>query len=47
MTPKTAALLADPHPDCHIVYPYTDERLVAGAVSLYTAGGLSKTKWLF
>jgi hypothetical protein len=42
MTTKTAALLADPHPNCHIVYPYTDPRLVAAAVSLFAAGGLSR-----
>ncbi len=42
MSPKTAALLADPHPNCHIVYPYTDGRLIAAAVSLYAAGGLSR-----
>jgi hypothetical protein len=41
MTPKTAALLADPHPQCHIVYPYTDDRHIAEAVSMYAAAGLS------
>ena len=42
MTPKTAALLADPHPRSHIVFPYTEESLIAEAVSLYSSGGLSR-----
>lgn len=41
MTPKTAALLANPHPQCHIVYPYTDQTHIAEAVSMYAAAGLS------
>jgi KaiC/GvpD/RAD55 family RecA-like ATPase len=35
-----AALLTDPHPRGHIVYPYTDEGLVEQAVTLFARGGL-------
>jgi|SRR5579871_2654338 len=42
MTPKTSALLADPHPRSHIVFPYTSESLIAEAVSLYSIGGLAR-----
>lgn len=35
-----AALLTDPHPCGHIVYPYTDEGLVEQAVTLFACGGL-------
>ena len=28
MSPKAAAILTNPHPGGHIVYPYTDENLV-------------------
>ncbi len=40
MTPQTAAILADPHPRCHIVYPCTDDRNIVEAVSVYAAHGL-------
>ena len=40
MNPKSAALLADPHPCGHIVYPYTDKNLVGQAVCLYASAGL-------
>jgi hypothetical protein len=42
MTAKTASLLADPHPKCHIVFPYTSDHLIAEAVSMFAAGGLSR-----
>jgi hypothetical protein len=42
MSPKSAAILTDPHPAGHIVYPYTDETQVADAVSLFTSAGLRK-----
>src|ERR1700682_1178235 len=42
MTPKTASILADPHPKCHIVYPCTDDKLIAEAVTLFSSGGLSR-----
>jgi hypothetical protein len=35
-----AALLTNPHPCGHIVYPYTDEGLVGQAVSLFASAGL-------
>lgn len=40
MNPKAAALLADPHPCGHIVYPYSDKNLVGQAVCLYASAGL-------
>jgi hypothetical protein len=40
MSPKGAAILTDPHPCGHIIYPYTDENLVAQAVCLYASAGL-------
>src|SRR5690349_4709362 len=40
MDPKGAAILANPHPRGHIVYPYTDENLVGQAVCLFTSAGL-------
>jgi hypothetical protein len=40
MNPKGAALLANPHPCGHIVYPYTDENLVGQAVCLFASAGL-------
>src|ERR1700674_1505490 len=40
MSPKAAAILTNPHPGGHIVYPYTDENLVAQAVCLYASAGL-------
>jgi hypothetical protein len=39
---KGAAILANPHPCGHIVYPYTDENLVGQAVCLFASAGLSK-----
>src|SRR5580704_6008405 len=35
-----AAILANPHPCGHIVYPYTDEGLVGQAVCLFASAGL-------
>ena len=35
-----AALLTNPHPCGHIVYPYTDENLVGQAVCLFASAGL-------
>src|SRR5712692_4119753 len=40
MNPKGAAILANPHPCGHIVYPYTDENLVGQAVCLFASAGL-------
>jgi hypothetical protein len=40
MNAQAAALLTDPHPCGHIVYPYTDEGLVEQAVALFASGGL-------
>jgi len=40
MNPSAAALLVNPHPCNHIVYPYTDENLVGQAVCLYASAGL-------
>jgi hypothetical protein len=40
MNAKGAALLLDPHPCGHIVYPYTDEGLVGQAVALFASAGL-------
>ncbi len=37
---KAAAILTDPHPYGHIVYPYTDEALVGQAVALFAGAGL-------
>src|ERR1041385_8374817 len=42
MNPKASALLADPHPCGHIVYPYTDRDLLAQAGCLYASAGLRK-----
>src|SRR5260370_26314680 len=42
MDSKGAAILADPHPCGHIVYPYTDETHVAEAVCLFASAGLRK-----
>ena len=35
-----AAVLANPHPCGHIVYPYTDENLVGQAVCLFASAGI-------
>jgi len=40
MNANGAAILADPHPCSHIVYPYTDENLVGQAVCLFASAGL-------
>ena len=40
MNAKGTALLLDPHPCGHIVYPYTDEGLVGQAVCLFASSGL-------
>ena len=40
MNANGAAILANPHPCGHIVYPYTDEGLVGQAVCLFTSAGL-------
>ena len=40
MNAKAAAILTDPHPYGHIVYPYTDEALVGQAVALFAGAGL-------
>jgi hypothetical protein len=40
MNANSVAILTDPHPRSHIVYPYTDEGLVAQAVTLFASGGL-------
>jgi hypothetical protein len=40
MNPQGAAILANPHPCGHIVYPYTDENLVGQAVCLFASAGL-------
>ena len=40
MNANAAALLTNPHPCAHIVYPYTDEGLVGQAVCLFASAGL-------
>ncbi len=40
MNTRGAAILLDPHPCGHIVYPYTDEGLVGQAVTLFASAGL-------
>jgi hypothetical protein len=40
MNAKGAAILTNPHPCGHIVYPYTDENLVGQAVCLFASAGL-------
>ena len=40
MNASGAALLTNPHPCRHIVYPYTDEGLVGQAVCLFASSGL-------
>jgi RecA-superfamily ATPases implicated in signal transduction len=42
MTSKTASLLTDPQPHSHIVYPSTDEALIAEAVGVFASAGLKK-----
>jgi hypothetical protein len=40
MNANAAAILANPHPCGHVVYPYTDENLVSQAVCLFASAGL-------
>ena len=40
MSPRGAAILSNPHPCGHIVYPSCNEQLLAEAVSLYASSGL-------
>ena len=40
MNANGAAIISNPHPCGHIVYPYTDENLVEQAVSLFASAGL-------
>jgi KaiC/GvpD/RAD55 family RecA-like ATPase len=42
MNAKAAAILSNPQPCGHIVYPYTDESQVAEAVCLFASAGLQK-----
>src|ERR1700688_2081521 len=42
MNAKAAAILSNPQPCGHIVYPYTDESQVAEAVCLFASAGLRK-----
>jgi hypothetical protein len=42
VTPKTASLLTDPQLHSHIVYPSTDEVLIAEAVGVFASAGLKK-----
>jgi len=38
----TSPLLSNPHPSCHIVYPYNDELKAINAVFLFASSELSK-----
>jgi DcmR-like sensory protein len=40
MTTECTALLVNPHPCAHIVYPYTDANRVEQAVSLFASSGI-------
>ncbi len=40
MNAAAVAMLTQPHPCAHIVYPYTDEGLVGQAVALFASAGL-------
>src|SRR6267143_843099 len=40
MNANGAAILSNPHPRGHIVYPYTDENLVGQAVCLFASAGI-------
>src|SRR5579863_4156127 len=42
MSAKAAAILSNPQPCGHIVYPYTEESQVAEAVCLFAGAGLQK-----
>jgi DcmR-like sensory protein len=40
MNAHGSAILANPHPCGHVVYPYTDENLVGQAVCLFASAGI-------
>src|SRR5690242_9042350 len=40
MNPKTASLLADPHPNCHIVFPCVNDERITEAISTFALAGL-------
>ena len=42
MDPRTAAILAHPPHQGHIVYPYTDDRGLVDVVGFYTSNGLAR-----
>lgn len=42
MSPNSIAILSNPDPSGHIVYPYTDETHIANAVSMFAGFGLGK-----
>jgi hypothetical protein len=42
MSPTSIAILVNPEPSSHIVYPYTDEAHIAKAVGLFAGAGLRK-----
>ena len=42
MTERTAAILADPHPNTHMVYPYADSEHVVPAVAFFVVQGISR-----
>ena len=44
MSPKSTAILTEPHPCGHIVYPYTDERHAVEAVALFAGSGLDNNE---
>jgi hypothetical protein len=42
MTPKTAALLADPPPKTHMVYPYSNFDQIVPVVALFASEGIAR-----
>jgi hypothetical protein len=44
MNAKCTAILTDPHPCSHIVYPYTDETHVTDAVCLFATAGFRQNE---
>ncbi|HEY4087035.1 MAG TPA: MEDS domain-containing protein [Bryobacteraceae bacterium] len=42
MTPKTAALLADPPPKTHMVYPYSNFEQIVPVVARFAAEGITR-----
>src|SRR5262249_11313152 len=42
MTPSSLALLLNPHPKGHLVYPYANDDHLVDAVGLFAASGLKK-----